>query len=69
MKRSSHSSTTKVERSARVVAVVARANARGEKVPQGVGLIGFAPLSKRAHAHAGTLVSAAQRALSGRAAA
>ncbi len=48
-------------RKARVAVVGAKA--KGEKVPSGVKLIGFRPISGAAQAHAATLVPAARQAM------
>lgn len=50
-------------RKARVAVVVARAKAAGEKVPCGVKLISFQPISDAAQAHAAMLVPAARRTM------
>jgi hypothetical protein len=64
MKHSRPVRTTAAQRESRVAAVVAKARARGEKIPKGVKLIGFRNVPTAARAHGATLVPLARKCLS-----
>lgn len=55
MKRSTGNQSTPAQRKLRVAAVVANANARGEKVPPGVALLPFRKLTAAERAYGATL--------------